>query len=68
MNDDESGAESTVAVCRYRAECRDCDFRRVSADFERADDELATHIDDGSPCHEYSITAEYQDGTEQRVA
>lgn len=56
---------------RHVGECRDCG-KTVQRDgtsrgFEGARDKLSRHIDDGSACEEYHVTAHYEDGGERRV-
>lgn len=58
-------------VVKHVGECRTCG-RTVVDDgtvdgLDRVDDELAGHIDDGTPCHDYRINAIYADGGERRV-
>ncbi len=65
MSDSDTPAE---AVDRYEGVCSTCGRPVTGEDFERVDDELASHIDDGTDCFDYRINAIYADGTERRAA
>lgn len=55
----------------HRAECRTCGRTEVvggdAESFDHLLDEFASHIDDGTACHDFRIEATYADGVEQVV-
>ena len=55
----------------HRAECRSCGRTEVVGgdleSFERVLVEFASHVDDGSACHEFRIDARYSDGVERVI-
>lgn len=53
---------------RFEGVCTTCGRSETGEDFDRVDTELAEHIDDGTDCYDYRITAVYPDGTEERAA
>lgn len=70
--EDELIEDEYGTVKKHVGECRTCG-RKVADDgsypgFKRVDDELASHIDDGTACHGFRIEAIYQGGGGRRVA
>lgn len=66
------GTDQYGTIEEHVGTCRTCNRRVVGGGsydgFESVERELASHIDDGTDCHDYSIQAVYQDGGERRVA
>lgn len=60
--------ESVSEPLRYEGVCKTCGEPITDERSDRVEDELAGHVDDGTDCYDYRITAVYPDGTERRAA